>query len=167
MAEFIDYVGGVTINVTEDERVVANKYVDNLNKLGIPTDYITETGDIRLTGGQAVAYARNRETGSDTARTSRQREILSAMFDEVKKLNITQYPGLVSMILSESKTSLSDESILEIGTWAVASGASMVQESLPNDQCGASGQMIDGVWYFVYDLNNAANILHQFIYEEE
>ena len=167
LAEIIDYVGGVTINVTEEERVVANKYVDNLNKLGIPTDYITETGDIRLTGGQAVAYARNRETGSDTARTSRQREILSAMFDEVKKLNITQYPGLVSMILSESKTSLSDESILEIGTWAVASGASMVQESLPNDQCGASGQMIDGVWYFVYDLNNAANILHQFIYEEE
>ncbi len=104
LAEIIDYVGGVTINVTEEERVVANKYVDNLNKLGIPTDYITETGDIRLTGGQAVAYARNRETGSDTARTSRQREILSAMFDEVKKLNITQYPGLVSMILSESKT---------------------------------------------------------------
>ena len=84
LAEIIDYVGGVTINVTEEERVVANKYVDNLNKLGIPTDYITETGDIRLTGGQAVAYARNRETGSDTARTSRQREILSAMFDEVK-----------------------------------------------------------------------------------
>ena len=28
-------------------------------------------------------------------------------------------------------------------------------------------RMIDGVWYFVYDLNNAANILHQFIYEEE
>ena len=30
----------------------------------------------------------------------------------------------------------------------------------------ASSQMIDGVWYFVYDLNNAANILHQFVYEE-
>ena len=48
------------------------------------------------------------------------------MFDE-GKLNITQYPGLVSMILSESKDLSVRQSILEIGTWAVASGASMVQ----------------------------------------
>ena len=46
------------------------------------------------------------------------------------------------------------------------SGATMEQLSLPNENCNASGEMIDGVWYYVYDLDLATDLLHDFIYEE-
>ena len=32
------------------------------------------------------------------------------------------------------------------------SGATLEQMSLPNENCNSSGEIIDGVWYYVYDL---------------
>lgn len=164
LAEIIDYLGGINIAVTEEEREVANRLIQ---ELGVQCEPITESGEsVHLTGDQAVIFARNRDTGGDSERTGRQRKVLSAMFDQAKAIDVTQYPGLINMVLSQSVTSLSDNDMLGIGTWAVTSGATMEQLSLPNENCNASGEMIDGVWYYVYDLDLATDLLHDFIYEE-
>lgn len=166
LANIIDYVGGVTVNVTEDERQVMNRYVNELNSIGIPTEPLQQTGDVKLTGGQAVAYSRNRYTGSDIQRAERQREVLMALFDSAKQLNVTQYPGLISMVLSECTTSLTDEEMMSIGMWAVTSGATIEEAGLPNADCNSHGETINGTWYFVYDLDVATDIIHKFIYDD-
>ena len=167
VAEIIDYVGGVTVNVTEEERQVSNKhFVPELNRIGIPTDPIEGTGDVHLTGGQAVAYARNRYVGTDIARTGRQREVLNALFEEVKTMDATKYPGLINIVLSNCTTSLTDGEMMNIGLWALASGAQISEAVFPNAECNAKGDTIDGNWVFVYDISNAAEILHRFIYDD-
>ena len=166
LANIIDYIGGVTVNVTQEELEVANQCMIELNALGMDIDPITETGDVLLTGGQAVAYARDRTNGSDLDRTDRQREVLDSMFQSVMQLDVTKLPGLISMVFSECVTSLTDDEILGIGTWALTSSPTMDQASFPTAGCNASGQIIDELWYFVYDLDNATDILHKFIYED-
>lgn len=165
LAAIIDYLGGVTLDVDADEMEVMKQFIDELNRLGIPTDYVTEPGVQTLTGGQAVVYARNRYTGTDITRMERQREVLHAMMDKAMKLKVTKYPEFLSMLLSECTTSLTEDEILSIGLWAVTSKPSFQQMVLPNDNCHASGEMINGGWYFVYDLDTASKELHNFIYE--
>ena len=166
LAQIIDYAGGVTVNVSEAERDVANTYIEELNHLSIQTDPITGTGDLRLTGGQAVAYARNRYTGSDLDRTDRQREILEGLFQSALTMSPAKLPGFAGRILSGCVTSLTGDEMVEMGLWALSARPGMEQASLPNAACNASGETINGVWYFVYDLSNAGEILRQFVYED-
>ena len=152
--------------MTEAERIATNRILrDPVFK---SNDLVYETGPaVHLNGHQAVAYARNRDNGGDTERNSRQREVLEAMFGKAKDLDVLEYPNLSSMILSECTTSLSDEDMMSLGTWAITSGPKFEEFSLPNEDCNASGQTIGGLWYFVYDLDVASEVLLDFIYERK
>ena len=164
-AEIIDYIGGVTIDVDAAEMKVMNKtYIPYIKASGIECDYVKEPGVQLLNGGQALAYARNRYTGSDITRGSRQREVLGAMFDKVKTINVLKFPKLVEMILSECTTSLEYSEILSIGTWALFNSPTLHSIGIPNEECGAKGQMINGTSYMVYDLEVASRVMHDFIY---
>lgn len=167
-ADIIDYIGGVTIDVSEAEMRVMNKhYVPYISALGIPCKPIQSAGVQHLSGGQALAYARDRYTGSDIERGSRQREVLAAMYDQVKTLNALKFPKLIEMILSQCTTTLDSKEMLSIGTWALTSSPEIRNLGLPTKECGAKGQMINGTSYMVYDLDYASKILHDFIYEPE
>lgn len=166
LANIIDYVGGVYVNVDEDERQVLNDYIPELQSLGISAEPVEQAGYQLLTGGQAVAYSRDRYTGSDMDRTERQREVLNSLFDSVSQMDLTKLPGLASMVLSQCTTSLSVDEMLDLGTWAATSGPSFGQSALPNGECNARGQYIGTRWYYVYDLNTATEILHDYIYQD-
>ena len=167
-ADIIDYIGGVTIDVDESEMKVMNKtYIPYIRKSGIECKYIKETGLQRLSGGQALAYARNRYTGSDIARGNRQREVLQAMFDEVKKMSALKYPKLVEMLLSKCTTTLEKSEILSMGSWALFNSPSIYSLGIPNKECNAKGEYIDGGSYLVYDLDLASSIMHDFMYNSQ
>ena len=155
LADIIDYIGGVKIDVSEAENEVMKKYIDELNKLGVKTDYLTQTGYVLLTGGQAVAYARNRYTGTDLDRMDRQYEVLVAMAESAKNMSVTKYDKFLKMLLSECVTSLTDEEIISMGLWAASSSPEFENLRLPNEKCNASGKMINGTWYYVYDLSRS------------
>lgn len=164
-AEIIDYIGGVMIDVDSAEMKVMNdNYIAELNKLGIECEYIKEPGYQLLNGGQALAYSRNRYTGSDLTRGNRQREVLSAAFEKVKSMNKLKLPKLVDMVLSECATTLSSSEMLSIGTWALTSSPTIHSLGIPTKECNASGQMINGRSYMVYDLDFASGVIHDFIY---
>lgn len=40
------------------------------------------------------------------------------------------------------------------------------QGAFPNDYIQSTGQTIGGVWYYVYDIEQAADMLHDFIYDD-
>lgn len=158
LEEIIDYLGGVIVNVDQDE-------ANELERMGVGP--VTQTGDIRLTGAQAVAYARNRTTGSDVDRQSRQREVLMSLYSEARSKSLIEYPGILEQVLKMCETTLSSDVLMELGMWAVVNNPAMEQFALPNSDCGAyGGIMEDGAWYFVYDLDLASNILHEFLYND-
>ncbi|MBE6805957.1 MAG: LytR family transcriptional regulator [Ruminococcaceae bacterium] len=171
IADIIDEIGGLTVDVDESERYVMNtEYVPELNRIGIPCEKITKTGPQHLTGAQALAYSRNRYSpGGDAARTGRQREILSLMFERVKKMGISKLPGLIKMALGKCETSLTNNEITSMATWALTKSPTIESLSIPDEDCGEkSGDdaFIGKYWYSIYDLNIATQKIHDFIKEE-
>lgn len=83
-ASLVDAVGGVDLELTNEEVQWVNAYLNEYNLLEnreITTDYLDTSlsGVIHLNGPQALAYCRNRYIGTDFGRTQRQRNVLSAI----------------------------------------------------------------------------------------
>ncbi len=160
LADIIDEMGGVEIDVTEEERFQVNAYLQR----GEP---LKETGMVNLTGAQAVSYSRIRKIDSDSMRASRQREVLAALFDKALDINPLNYPSYVRKFSAMAETSLSNDEILKLASVGLqGSNLSLEQAAFPNDYIYSSGQTINGGWYYVYDLEQAMDMLHQFIYED-
>lgn len=89
MIDIVDALGGIELEVTEDEIRVSNGYVKSMceaNGDSYEAHQFTSSGLIHLDGYQAVAYARNRYSGNtyDFGRTERQRKVLIAIFNKAK-----------------------------------------------------------------------------------
>ena len=167
--EIIDYIGGVMIDVNESElKVMNNKYGPELRRLGFDYQNAT-TGFVRLSGAQALAYSRNRYSGSDIDRGNRQKEVLEAMFTQVKETSLTKFPSLIGQILSMCHTTLTNEELLSIARWAVGGSPSFDQFTIPSKECNAKGgNWNDGHgWVWRYDMELATQVLHDYIYEED
>lgn len=160
LAQIIDEMGGVTVDVTEAERQQVNAYL-------LAGEPLYETGMVNLTGPQAVSYSRIRKIDSDTMRASRQREVLAALFDKALEINPLSYPAYVRKFAPMVETSLSNEEILKMATVIIkGSNISLEQGGFPNEYIYSEGQTINGAWYYVYDIEQAKDMLHQFIYED-
>ncbi len=165
LAHVVDTVGGVRVDVTEAERNLINQYM--LEIRGASTNYLHTSGhDVLLTGDQAVGYARIRKLDGDQARTGRQREVLMAVFDQVKTMNALQYPALAKNMIPMVTTSLTYGDVLEFLP-VVTSGEVMIEEAMiPGDYDDARDAMINGVYYMQYDLKKATDHIHNFIYND-
>ena len=160
LADIIDELGGVMIDVTEEERYQVNAYLER----GLP---LKETGMVNLTGAQAVSYSRIRKIDSDSMRASRQREVLAAMFDKALDINPLNYPSYVRKFSPMVETSLSNDEILKMAKVGLkGSSVSLEQAAFPNDYIQSGGETINGAWYYVYDLDQATDMLQQYIYED-
>lgn len=110
--DIVDAVGGVTMDVTEDEVPVVNDYLEEINRLlgdKEGTDYLDGAGTYLLNGKQALAYSRNRYVGhGDFARTLRQRKVLEQVFLKVKDLNLIEMKDLLDVVLPKVTTNLTE-----------------------------------------------------------
>ncbi len=166
-ARIIDYVGGVTVDVSEAEMNEMNvNIIPWLVEMGIDCEPVVSPGIQMLSGGQAVCYARIRHTDSDIERGNRQKEVLMSMFSQVKHMNPLKLPKLAEMIGEQCETSMPTKDIISLGMWAVLSSPEFEQLSIPNDNFDSAGKTIRGTWYYVYDLEAASRDIHDFIFEE-
>lgn len=166
--DLIDYIGGVDIELNAAELKIANEYyAPELNSLGIKCPPIPGTGLQHLTGAQALAHSRNRYTGSDIDRGNRQKQVLQAAYEQMKKTPVTKYPGVIGKILDMVHTNLTNGEMLSIATWALSNNPTIEMLSLPTPACKPSGgNWGDGSgWVYRYDLDIATAVLHDFIYE--
>ncbi len=163
----VDYIGGVYVDVNEGERNVINSNVAGYTQLfGMEVEPVEKTGYQLLNGPQALAYSRDRTTGTDVERTARQREVIMAMFERVKDLPLTKLPELIETVLKQCTTTLSNKQMIDIATWAASSKPTFEQLSLPDKSCNAKGKIINTYWVWYYDIDFAAQRLHDFILEE-
>lgn len=105
MVSVIDEIGGVTVHITEEE---AAYYQQN----GMPG--IT-SGDVTLTGSQALAHARNRTIGSDFERTRRQRSIMYGIYQKVmREKDLKDLLPLINYCMNQVKTNMSVSTIYDL-----------------------------------------------------
>jgi len=59
---------------------------------------------------------------------------------------------------------LSNDEILKVASVGINSGLVLEQAGLPNENIESGGKYVNDVWYFVYDLDQAADMIEKFIY---
>lgn len=167
LEKLIDKVGGVNIDVSDEEAKVLNQYLKELNKLNGDTVPDVSGGQQVLNGRQAVAYSRIRYVGNaDYERTERQRRVLGEVFKKVSKVNTISLPGTISTALPYVETSLSNGDILGLSMKAMKFDQNeLLEYRLPVDGT-FKGQKIRGMSVLVPDMEENTKLLHDFIYEE-
>lgn len=169
MAEIVDAVGGVQIDVSEEERKDANhNMIEQSAQSGKPVDTIERPGLQTLSGMQAVAYARIRHVGNaDYDRTARQREVMEQIFEKGKNMNPIEYPGLIQRMLPLVETSLDLTEIMDMASIMLRS-VTFEDLRIPcnEDLIDGGSLKIDGVDYLYYDLDASSEKLHDFIYQD-
>lgn len=168
--DIIDAVGGVTVDVTREELTVINDYIAELNKLRgeqAGSDYLTEPGEFKLNGKQALAYARIRYIGTDFERTARQRRVLNEAFQKVKKLNLIQLNSLLNKILPQVTTNLTEGEIFSmILSLPKYTGYEIKQCRIPVDN-SYELMRIRGMDVITLDFNKNIKALKEEIYPED
>lgn len=113
MASIIDAVGGVDVNILDDEVNNFNKNLaEQISLSGAYSSGITEAGQYTLDGQQAVAYSRIRSTGKgDVTRTERQRIVLMKVIDKLLKADTGSLDSFVDVSFNCISTSLNKDDI--------------------------------------------------------
>ena len=162
LPKIIDKLGGITINLTDEEVPLINRYASSRGSLST----VTGSGPQFLDGDLALAYSRIRYTaGGDYERTSRHRTILSAIFDKVKDTPVTQFPALLNDFLPFIQTSFSTSELLNIGTTISQIGTNeIIEDRFPRDD-SSQGETINGIYYLTFDEEATKSQMQNFIYE--
>ena len=116
MANIIDLVGGVDLEVSTQEAGYINMYLDEqcrLQGLNASDYYVTGGGITHLNGNQAVGFARIRYTsGNDFKRAQRQRIVLEKVAKKAQKANFITLNKIVNEVFPMISTSFSSKQIL-------------------------------------------------------
>lgn len=116
VAEAIDEIGGVEIEIDSDELKYINGYIKDVSKkTGKTAKNITKTGKQLLNGVQAVSYSRIRYTeGWDYKRTERMREVLAAMLEKVKTKSVGEINTLIDNLLPMVYTNITANDVISL-----------------------------------------------------
>ncbi len=129
VAQVIDGLGGVEIEIKDYEIDEMNKYIyDTASNIGGPTDQIIAPGVQTLNGVQAVTYARIRMVGNaDFERTERMRVLVEATIRKAFKTNPITLNTVANDAADDLVTSLDREEMLSLGfdLFRYESGTSM------------------------------------------
>lgn len=116
--DIVDAIGGINIEVKSGDLDTINSLIRGTNHLlgeNPESGALTKSGLQLLNGKQALSYSRNRSTkNGDFDRTEKQREVLMAIYEKVKKLNILQMNDLLNAILPQITTNFSEKEILSL-----------------------------------------------------
>lgn len=153
--KLIDGLGGVNVDITEDE-----------------ADFINETshakvhsGENVLNGDYALIYCRIRYLDSDFNRTKRQRKVMNSILKKMVSQNplttVSALSDILPLITTDiSPTKMTIKAFGAIGFLKYGND----QFRLPTDD-GYSSEMIDGQDVLVPDLEESRDALYKFIYE--
>ncbi len=161
MAEIIDLIGGVDMEVSDSEAELVNGYLESMGQYD---DYLYGGGIYHLDGYQAVAYMRVRYVGNDDyERTERQRNILAELFVSLGEKNAAELAALAVQIITLSDTDVTAlEMIALLPTLTGVTEYNLVESRIPYDDLYTSTE--DGL--LKPDFAATIERLHETMYEE-
>ena len=103
MIQIIDLLGGVDLRISDAEMQAANGYISEMARLNgedPQQHFLLTSGDVHMSGYQAVGYARIRSVGnSDFGRTERQRVILAQIIGKIGSASTKEKASIIRKIL--------------------------------------------------------------------
>ena len=116
LAHTIDALGGIELEIDEEEREYLNQYLHDMHiELGTDETPVEETGTVTVTGIQATAYSRIRYTaGDDFRRAERQRIVLQKTLEKAKTASPTTLVEVANSVVGDMATSLSSGEIVSL-----------------------------------------------------
>lgn len=167
LADVIDLLGGIEVEITEDERVALNEYLrETARAAGKESDWVKGTGLQKLDGVQAVTYARIRKNvGGDYKRTERQRIVIAKVAEKAKTMKLGTINKIINKVFPQISTSfsLSDLIGLASGVFEYEIGKTT---SFPMESMDANTEKLGSIIVPVGVTENVEE-LHQFLYPDK
>ena len=168
LADVIDALGGIELDVTEEERAAPNRGLFDLSSQS-GMEELEESGEqVHLNGNQAVAFARIRRIDSDYKRTERQRDVLTAIAEKLQESNnAATIVGVVTSLMPYVETNLDLGELMTLAYVGLQLDMSNVEQlRLPADGTFDAGTY-NGVWSIRPNFDENKQILYDFIYGED
>ena len=165
LAEVVNAIGGVEIDVREEEIEWINNYQNEGSEItGLEKIPVTYAGVQTLNGLQAMSYCRIRYIGLDYERTERQRKVLNKIFEKVQSMDIISLTGIIDDVLPYISTNLTQAEILSLAK-DVTSYKMGENTGFPFDKLATDTDAGDTV----VPVNLASNVtqLHEFLFGSE
>ncbi len=168
LSQTIDCLGGIYLDVDEEELLHINSYQETMAKdMGVSYTPVKETGYQLLNGLQATAYCRIRyKKGNDFARAASQREVIQAIIDKAKATDLVTLTKVANDVSDNVYTSFSMDEIValaaDIGKYNIVDEGGFPEASMRgSDTLGSKGSC-------VFPINLTENVvwLHEFLFDE-
>ncbi len=191
MAEIVDAVGGIEMDLTADEVREVNRNLYALSQeieyggyddgaYILASDYFPdadgneiietdnyEDGRYHLNGNRAVAYGRIRHLDSDDVRATRQQNVLKALIEKVRGKSKLEYPEMIRKIMPMCETSLDFGDIMGMLP-IMFTDFTIETMNIPGEVEAPEGAWLSSDnWVYLYDMEAAAKHISQFIYEKD
>ena len=118
VAEAVELLGGIDVELKEEEVVHLNNYCVETSKVtGMDYTPLKEKAGVHhLNGVQTVSYARIRYTsGNDFRRAARQREVIYKIVEKAKNSDIATLSKILDKVFPKVYTSFTKAEILQMG----------------------------------------------------
>ena len=149
----IDKVGGVPITLTAKEAQYS--YIN----VG------TKAGTYNLNGTQALGYTRTRYIDTDFMRTQRQRNVIFAIYNKFKDVNLTTKASVLNECLGYFKTNLSTTELTgTLFSFVNGMDNNIQQISIPTENDGMYTTEESPIWFWNINWNEETNKLLKFLY---
>ncbi|MDO5401635.1 MAG: LCP family protein [Eubacteriales bacterium] len=155
-AQIIDVLGGVELELRQDEAEVIN----------LETGSALTAGTHVLSGSQALSYSRIRrlDADGDFSRTQRQRKVLEQLLESYRDANLVTVAKVLKGILPMITTDLSTRELLSLALelFPLLSDLSTQTQRIPADGTYRD-EKIDGMCVLVADMKKARQLLSETI----
>lgn len=165
MIHIVDIFGGIDLELTEDEAKVANGYIRTMceaDQEPYELHKIEGAGLQHLDGYQTVGYARNRYSGSgsDFGRTMRQRKILKAILEQVRKQDLASVASMGKQAFSYLEHDISGTKLV----WLISQIPGWLEYDLEEQSIPYEGMYRSENELLIPDLEATIEKLHNTIY---
>ena len=164
LADLVDQLGGIEIEVTSAERSQINKLLKDYNtSTGQRGGELEAAGLQRLTGKQALCYSRIRKIDSDFQRTSRQQTVITAMMKRAGELGYWQLLKLALANLPKVQTDLSFTDIVTLAPLVTQLDRLNLQTARVPFDGAYHNETINGMMVLVPNLDRCRTQLQDFL----
>ncbi len=164
MCKIINLLGGIDIEISDEEAEAANKPIAEMCKMQgkkFKNFKLEKGGKLHLNGIQAVGYSRVRKVGnSDYERTSRQRKVLTLLFEKIKELKFREMSELLHKMLPKIAHNVDQMTIVKL----IADIPEIVKYEIVTDRIPYDGMYHSQNELLIPDMEATIEKLHGTIY---
>ena len=166
MADLIDQIGGVEVELTPQERAELNSVLATYcrdKEIPVEGKLVPEDNPVLLDGLQALSFSRIRNLDSDFGRVGRQQQVLVGMLKRLTTLDAFTLMGLAMRNIQHVRTDLSLGDLISLLPILSREGGLRLRSTrVPFDDTCRDVQ-VNGMWVLDCDLATNARMLQEFL----